>query len=95
MYDNGKAMHGMGAGDLGNYVAPAHKATTIRGSFMRKEGSGVQYGLSSYKSFDSEEASAIGIDYTRDPMTGNATERVHTNPTVTKGSEKGHTFEIC
>ena len=87
--------HGHGAGQLGNYSAPAHKATTIRGSYMRKEASGVKYGLSSYEGFDSEEASQIGINYGADPMTGNANERINTNPKVTKGNEKGHSFEIC
>lgn len=86
---------GHGAGDIGNYMPPAHKATTIRGSFMRKEAAGVQFGLSSLEALDSEYASEPGVNYARDPLTGNATERIDTNPTVTKGSEKGHSFEIC
>jgi len=89
-------MDNKGAGDLGNYNAPAHKASTIRGSYMRKESVGVSYGLSSHSTFDSETASEIGIDYDRDPVTGNATERVDMNPGK-KGSvsEKGNSFEIC
>ena len=87
--------HGHGAGDLGNYSPPAHKSTTIRGSYMRSEGVGVQYGLSAYARFDSENASDIGINYGRDPMTGNANERINTNPKVTSGKEKGHSFQIC
>jgi hypothetical protein len=89
-------MDNKGAGELGNYNAPAHKATTVRGSFMRKESAGVHSGLSSLANCDTEDASEIGIDYDRNPITGNATERVDMNPgSRSKVSEKGNSFEIC
>lgn len=89
-------MKDKGAGDLGNYNAPAHKSSTVRGSHMSKESVGVSYGLSAYSTFDSEEASDIDIDYSRNPMTGNATERVSGNPGGKSSvSEKGNSFEIC
>lgn len=85
-----------GAGKLGNVDAPAHKATTIRGSHMRTESAGVKYGLSSVMAFESESATEPMANYDRDPMTGNATERISRNPK--KGpmpSEKGNEFEFC
>ena len=86
---------GYGAGMLGDYEAPAHKATTIRGSFMKAEGAGVQYGLSSYEHCDTEEATQPPQNYGRNPLTGNATERFTMNPVKTKGEHWGHSFEIC
>ena len=94
MREMGKG-NGYGAGELGDWEAPTHRATTVRGTFMRKEGSGVQFGLSSYEHCDTETATQPPQDYSRNPLTGNATERFISNPVKTKGSEKGHSFEIC
>lgn len=87
-------MNGNGAGTLGNYKGPKEKST-LGGSFHGKESSGVDSGTSSIDQFDSSSASDIGIDYDRDPMTGNATERVKMNPKSGSAKEKGKSFDIC
>lgn len=80
----------------GAYMPPDHKATTIRGSFMRMEGSGVQYGLNSYSEFDSEALSFPRYDGARDPLTGNAAERPDPyRDGAISASGKGHSFTIC
>ncbi len=86
---------GIGAGTIGNYDAPAHRATTVRGSYMMKESSGVGYGLSALSGFDGEEHGPKE-NYDRNPLTGNASERFmpfeygHSNT----ATEKGHKFTI-
>lgn len=81
-----------GAGTLGNYKAPKHTTSTVRGSFMRTESAGVGSGLSARMGIDEGN---IGIDYSRNPMNGNASERISENPRETRASEKGHKFTIC
>ena len=73
------------AGKNGSYMAPEHRNSTVRGSFMRKEGTGVAHGLCCYESFDSEYYGPTYC-YERDPLTGNATER--TKPYESSNSER-------
>lgn len=97
------SMSGAGAGGPtgpepgpGAYMPPDHKATTIRGSFMRMEGAGVQYGLNSYSEFDSEALSFPRYNGARDPISGNAPERPDPyRDGAISASGKGHTFTIC
>lgn len=80
----------------GAYMPGDHKATTIRGSFMRMEGSGVQFGLNSYMEFDSEALAFPRYNGARDPLTGNAPDRP--DPYRDSGigvTSKGHPFVIC
>lgn len=83
------------AGENGSYMAPEHRNSTVRGSHMRKEGSGVGYGLSSYESMDSEYHGP-SYCYDRDPLTGNATERTkpYEGTFKEKVSEKGKSFDL-
>ena len=46
----------------GEYKAPAHKSSTVRGSYMSDESSGVEYGLNARKDFDSEVSSDFKVN---------------------------------
>jgi len=97
------SMSGAGAGGPtgpepgpGAYMPGDHKATTIRGSFMRMEGVGVQYGLCCYSEFDSEALSFPRYNGARDPISGNAPERPDPyRDGQYSATGKGHTFTIC
>lgn len=74
------------------YQAPAHKSTTVRGSFMSDESSGVESGLSARKDFDSETSSDFNI---------NNESSKSENPRACIGkkqsykvSNKGHSFDV-
>lgn len=74
------------------YQAPAHKSSTVRGSYMSDDPSGVEGGLSMRKDFDSEMSSCLSI---------NNEASVSENPRAAieprKGysvSEKGHSFTV-
>ena len=83
----------MKGGFKGEYSAPAHKSTTIRGSFMSDDPSGVEGGLSSRKDFDSEVSSDFQVTQGLDPASGNPRQCIGKK----KGydvSSKGHTFDV-
>jgi hypothetical protein len=74
------------------YSAPAHKSSTIRGSYMSDDSVGVSDGLSARKDFDSEMSSCVSM---------NNEASVSENPRACieprKGysvSEKGHSFTV-
>jgi len=87
---------GWGAGAAnGGYTPPGHTNSMVRGKYSRTEGSGVGFGLSSLSGFDSENHGPTYC-YERDPITGNATERIkpyisHSSESVT---EKGNRMTI-
>lgn len=80
----------------GAYMPGDHKPTTVRGSYMRMEGASIQYGLNSYREFDSEALAFPRYNGARNPLSGNAPERptpyMDASYTV---SEKGHKMTIC
>lgn len=81
-------------GYKGEYSAPAHKASTVRGSYMSDESAGVEYGLSGRSDFDSEMISDYKVNNEVDPVSGNPRQCV--KPKVCKSvKEKGHSFDIC
>lgn len=87
---------GYGAGVGAAYVPPERKATTIRGSYMRMESSGVEYGLSAHSEFDSESPTFPTYYNMADPNNGNSRETP--NPYQDDAysvSEKGHDFSVC
>lgn len=90
--DSSKSGNG---GYKGNYKAPAHKASTVRGSFMGDgDSAGVQDGLSMRSDLDSENLHNFKINDTVDPISGNPRQAI--KPRASKSvKEKGHTFEIC
>ena len=74
------------------YSAPAHKSSTVQGSYMSDESSGVEYGLNERKDFDSETSSDFKV---------NNEASVSENPracvdkkTGYKVSSKGHSFDL-
>ena len=88
-------MSSNGAGTIGNYKSPAAKSTISgKGPNSSKESAGVGSGLSSYETFDSNMGGP-SMDYQRDPMTGNATERITKNPSSTTAKKNGNNFDIC
>lgn len=97
------SMSGYGAGGptgpekgSGNYLPGDHKPTTIRGSYMRMEGSSIQYGLNSYMEFDSEALAFPVYHGARNPMTGNGPERPEPyKDHAYTAQAKGHTFTVC
>lgn len=56
---------------------------------------GLQDGLVSKQVFDSESAENPTYNYTVDPLTGNAPERIVTNPSKSSAKKNGKSFDIC
>ena len=86
----------MGKGGFkGDYVAPAHKASTIRGSFMSDDSVGVKDGLSARSDMDSESLFDFNVNNEVNPVNGNPRQNIK-GPRGTKSvSEKGHKFTMC
>jgi len=78
----------------GEYSAPAHKSTTVRGSYMSDESSGVEFGLNERKDFDSEVSSDFQVTQGVDPISGNPRQAIGKKKSYSV-SEKGHSFDIC
>lgn len=89
--DVGGSTHG---GYKGEYMAPAHRASTVRGSFMSDESSGVKYGLCCRKDMDSEYLHNVMYNNAPNPVNGNVRQvpKPYESKSVT---EKGHNFRIC
>jgi hypothetical protein len=79
----------------GEYSAPKHKASTVRGSYMSGGDSvGVEDGLSKHHSFDSNTLYNVKYNNTSNPVNGNV--RQVPKPYVSKSvTEKGHKMNIC
>ena len=92
--ENARSSWGAGKAN-GGYMPPKHSNEMVRPCFERKDGSGVHYGLSSYESFDSEYHGPTYC-YERDPITGNATERIkpYESTYSQKVSEKGISMDL-
>ncbi len=88
---HGSAMYG---GFKGEYMAPAHKASTVRGSFMSDDSVGVRFGLGTRADFDSEYIFDFEIN-NQVSNSGNPRQAI-VGPRGTKSmQEKGHTFTMC
>ena len=78
----------------GEYSAPKHKASTVRGSYMSDDSAGVEDGLSARSDMDSEMLQNVKYNNAVDPVSGNP--RQVPKPYAGKSvSEKGHKMEIC
>lgn len=88
-----ESAHSTHGGFKGEYVAPAHKATTIYGSYMSDESAGVKYGLSERKDFDSESSSDFQITQAINPVNGNPRQSIGLKLGYDVSS-KGHTFDL-
>jgi hypothetical protein len=76
----------------GEYKAPAHKSTTVRGSFMSDESSGVESGLSARKDFDSEMSSDFAVNNAKS-KSGNPRQAIKPKQDYSVSS-KGHSFDV-
>lgn len=76
----------------GEYKAPAHKSSTVRGSYMSDESSGVEYGLNARKDFDSETSSDFKVN-NETSVSGNPRQAIKPKEGYSV-SEKGHSFDL-
>ena len=92
-YGKSGANRAMG-GYTGEYMAPDHKSSTVRGSYMSDDSVGVEDGLSMRHDMDSNYLHNVMYNNTPNPASGNP--RQVPEPYVSKSiSEKGHKMEIC
>ena len=81
-------------GYKGEYSAPGHKSSTIRGSYMRDDSTGVGDGLSARSDMDSEDIYDFKVN-NQTSNSGNPRSAI-IGPRGSKSvSEKGHDFKIC
>jgi hypothetical protein len=81
-------------GFKGEYNAPAHKSSTVRGSYMSDDSSGVGDGLSARMDMDSESIHDFEIN-NQVSESGNPRSCIK-GPRGTKSvSSKGNTFDMC
>lgn len=84
----------MKGGYKGEYNAPKHKSSTIRGSYMSDDSVGVEDGLSARSDFDSNSLASVSYNNEVNPVSGNP--RQVPKPYVSQSvSEKGHNFNVC
>lgn len=89
--------HGRGSsfgGYKGEYSAPGHKASTVRGSYMSDDSAGVGDGLSARSDMDSNHLFNVMYNNAPNPVNGNVRQvpKPYESKSVT---EKGHTMRIC
>jgi len=83
----------MTGGFKGEYSAPAHKASTIRGSYMSDDSAGVSDGLSARSDMDSESLHDFSIN---NETSNSGNPRSSIEPRDSKSvKEKGHSFDMC
>ena len=83
----------MTGGYKGEYNAPAHKASTVRGSYMSDDSVGVQDGLSARSDMDSESLHDFSVN---NATSNSGNPRSCIEPRGSKSvKEKGHTFNMC
>jgi hypothetical protein len=84
----------MGKGGYkGEYSAPAHKASTVRGSYMSDDSSGVADGLSARSDMDSESLHDFSMN---NEVSNSGNPRSCIEPRGSKSvKEKGHSFDMC
>jgi len=81
-------------GYKGEYYAPEHKSSTVRGSYTSDDSAGVEDGLSARADLDSEMLDNVKYNNTVNPVNGNV--RQVAKPYASKSvTEKGHKMEIC
>ena len=83
----------MTGGFKGEYSAPKHTASTIRGSFMSDDSVGVGDGLSARSDMDSESLHDFSVN---NEMSKSGNPRQSIKPRGSKSvKEKGHSFDMC
>ena len=86
--------HSTHGGYQGEYVAPKHKSSTVRGSYMSDDSVGVQDGLSARSDMDANSLFNVKYNNAVNPVNGNVRQvpRPYVSMSVT---EKGHKMKIC
>jgi hypothetical protein len=80
-------------GYKGEYNAPAHKASTVQGSYMSDDSTGVSDGLSARMDMDSENLHDFKVN-NETSVSGNPRQSI--KPRGSKSvKEKGHSFDMC
>jgi len=78
----------------GEYSAPGHKSSTVRGAYFSDDSAGVGDGLSARSDMDSNMLANVKYNNTPNPISGNV--RQVPKPYVSKSvTEKGHKMKIC
>ena len=80
------------SGYKGEYSAPAHKSTTVQGSYMSDESAGIEAGLSARKDFDSEMSSDFKVNNATS-KSGNPRQCIKKKEGYSVSS-KGHSFDL-
>lgn len=78
----------------GEYSAPKHSCSTVRGCYMSDESSGIEYGLSKRKDLDSETLANMKVNNEVNSISGNPRQCIKPYES-SEVKEKGHTFKIC
>lgn len=91
----GSGSGGFASGDNGSHTGPSREnSLSYGGGKFETESAGVEYGLSERSTLNVDE-SEPSINYTRDPVTGNATERRDIGTADNESiSGKGKSFEL-
>ena len=89
-----REVHSARGGSTGEYMAPGHKTSTVRGSYFSDDSAGVGDGLSARKDMDSNYLNNVKYNTAADPVSGNP-RQVPKPYRSTSISEKGHSFNIC
>jgi hypothetical protein len=92
MYNNHKGS--ASGGFTGEYMAPKHKSSTVRGTYFSDDSVGVGDGLSARKDMDSNYLNNVKYNVAANPASGNP-RQVPKPYRSTSISEKGHNFNIC
>ncbi len=87
-------MSKFGAGDEQGGKLPAMHHNVPNTGNKSSDSAGLKDGLSMRSDMDSHEGGmSVGMD--RDPITGNPTSRITSNPSKTSASKNGKNFDIC
>lgn len=80
-------------GFSGEYSAPAHSSSTVRGSYMSDDSKGIEDGLSARMDMDSENLHDFSVN-NQVSVSGNPRACIDKRASKS-ASEKGHSFDIC
>lgn len=95
MYNNHKSGASKSTGGFqGEYMAPNHKSSTVRGAYFSDDSVGVGDGLSERSDMDSNYLNNVKYNTATNPVSGNP-RQVPKPYRSTSISEKGHKMEIC
>ncbi len=91
-----ESAHSTHGGFKGDYKAPGHKSSTVRGSYSGGgDSAGVGDGLSARSDMDSESLHDFSVNNAVNPVNGNVRQNIK-GPRGTKSvKSKGNSFTMC